>query len=132
MIKCYNYLQGGVIMFDKIKEAFETYSQSSVTHTDPTLRSFDVKIGQAVLANRIIDILKSLKYKTIRYNEVFHELFTSKAGFEVTIHLLQSRNGSTTIEVSVFSPTNRGKTRKALRFLLHKFKEEFNGLLAHD
>ena len=75
-------------MFNKIKEAFETYSQSSVIHPDPTLRSFDVKMGQAVLANRIIDILKSLKYKTIRYNEVFHELFTSKAGFEVTIHLL--------------------------------------------
>ena len=93
-------------MFSKIKEAFETYSQSSVLHLDPTLRSFDVKLGQAMLADKIIDILKSLKYKTIRYNEVFHEIFTSKAGFEVTIHLIQSRNGSTTIEASVFSPSN--------------------------
>ena len=41
-------------------------------------------------------------------------------------------NVYTTIEDSVNSPTNRRKTRKALRFLLHKFKEEFNGLLAHD
>ena len=119
-------------MFGRIKEAFETYSQSSSIHPDPTLRSFDVKIGQAFLATKIIDVLKSLKYKTIRYNDVFHEIFTSKAGFEVTIHLIQAKNGGTTIEVSVFSPKNRGKTRKALRFLLHRFKEEFKSNLAHE
>ena len=119
-------------MFDKIKEMFENYSQSSNIHMDPTLRSIDVKMGPAMLANRIIDILKSLKYKTIRYNDIFNEIFTSKAGFEVTIHLLASTNGATTIEVSVFSKEYRGKTRKALRFLLHKFKEEFNGILAHE
>lgn len=119
-------------MFDKIKEAFETFSQSSNIHQDPTLRSFDVKMGPAMLANKIIDVLKSLKYKTIRYNDVFNEIFTSKAGFEVTIHLLASTNGATTIEVSVFSSEHRGKTRKALRYLLHRFKEEFSGMLAHE
>ena len=119
-------------MFDKIREAFETFSQSSNINPDPTLRSIDVKMGPAMLANKIIDILKSLKYKTIRYNDIFNEIFTSKAGFEVTIHLLAGNNGATTIEVSVFSSEHRGKTRKALRYLLHRFKEEFGGMLAHE
>ncbi len=119
-------------MFSKIKEVFETYSQSTTIHPDPTLRSINVKMGPSVLANQVIDILKSLKYKTIRYNDTFNEIFTSKAGFEVTIHFLASSNGSTTIEVSVFSPENRGKTRKALRFLLNKFKEEFSTYLEHE
>lgn len=119
-------------MFSKIKEVFETYSQSTSIHPDPTLRSINVKMGPSLLANEIINILKSLKYKTIRYNDVFNEIFTSKAGYEVTIHLLASSNGSSTIEVSIFSPTHRGKTRKALRFLLNKFKEEFQNYLDHE
>lgn len=119
-------------MFDKIKEAFESYSQSSHIHKDPTLRSIDVKMGQVVLCDKIIAVLKDLKYKTIRYNDIFYEIFTSKAGFEVTIQVLQGSHGSSTIEVSVFSPQNRGKTRKALRFLLHKFKEVFSPYLANE
>ena len=119
-------------MFDKIKEAFETFSSSSNIHKDPTLRSIDVKMGQSLLCEKIIEILKELKYKTIRYNDIFYEIFTSKAGFEVTIQVLQGNQGASTIEVSVFSMQHRGKTRKALRFLLHKFKEEFKSYLAYE
>ena len=119
-------------MFDKIKGWFETFSQSSVKHKDKTLRSITVKMGTSYLANKIIDILKSLKYKTIKYNEHYQEIFTSKAGFEVTVHLVNSNNGATLIEVDVFSPDNRGKTRKALRFLLNKFKEELKSSVVYE
>ena len=119
-------------MFDKIKALFETYSQSSSIHKDPTLRSLNVKMGGSVLADKIIEILKSLKYKEIRYNNIYNEIFTKKAGYEVTIHLLAASGGATSIEVAVFSPENRGKTRKALRFLLNKFKEEFKSYLSHE
>lgn len=118
-------------MFERIKEAFETYSQSSPFHTDATLRTLNVKINATVLADKIIEILKELKYKTIRYNETFNEIFTTKAGFEVTINLIGS-GGVTSIDVAIFSPSNRGKTRKALRFLLNKFKEEFDTYLSHE
>ena len=119
-------------MFEKIKEAFETYSQSSNLHKDPTLRSIHVKMGPSYLANEIIELLKGLKYKEIRYNDIYNEIFTSKAGFEVTIHLLSGGSGSTTIEVSVFSPANKGKTRRALRFLLNHFKESFKTYISHE
>lgn len=119
-------------MFDKIKAMFETYSQSSSIHKDPTLRSLNIKMGESILADKIIDILKELKYKEIRYNNIYNEIFTKKAGYEVTIHLLASSGGSTTIEVSVFAPEHRGKTRKALRFLLNRFKEEFKSYISHE
>ena len=119
-------------MFDKIKGAFETYSQSSNLHKDPTLRSLTVKMGPTVLADEIIESLKKLKYKEIRYNDIYNEIFTSKAGYEVTIHLLSGGSGATTIEISVFSPANRGKTRKALRFLLNYFKEQFKVFVSHE
>ena len=48
-------------MFDKIKGLFEIFSQSSIKHKDKTLRSITVKMGASYLANKIIDILKSLK-----------------------------------------------------------------------
>lgn len=119
-------------MFGKIKELFETYSESSSIHPDPTLRSLNVNMGITNLTNSIIDILLALKYKTIRYNETFNEIYTKKDDFEVTIHFVGATIGSTTINVSVFSKIHRGKTRKALRFLLNKFKEEFSSYLAHE
>lgn len=119
-------------MFERIKEAFETYSQSSPLNPDSTLRTVNVKMDPTILAEKVIEILKSLKYKTIRYNDVFNEIFTSKAGFEVTINFLGSTTGITSIDVSIFSPSNRGKTRKALRFLLNKFKEELNQYLSYE
>lgn len=119
-------------MFDKIKAIFETYSRSSDFHSDKTLRTIYVKKSSKMVANDIIEILKSLKYKEIVYNDTFNELFTSKAGFEVTIHLALGNNGTTGIEVAVFSPQNRGKTRKALRFLLNKFSTEFSNYLVHE
>ena len=119
-------------MFEKIKGLFEIFSQSSLKHKDKTLRTVTVKMGASYLASKIIDILKSLKYKTIKYNEHYQEIFTSKAGFEVTNHLVNSNNGSTLIDVDVYSPNNRGKTRKALRFLLNKFKEEFKQSVVYE
>lgn len=119
-------------MFDKIKGWFEIFSQSSLKHKDKTLRSVIVKMGSSYLANKIIDILKSLKYKTIKYNEHYQEIFTSKAGFEVTIHLVNTNNGGTQIDVDIYAPYNRGKTRKALRFLLNKFKEEFKQSVVYE
>ena len=119
-------------MFDKINGAFETYSQSSNLHKDPTLRSIHVKMGPNILANEIIDGLKALKYKEIRYNDIYNEIFTTKAGYEVTIHLLSGGSGTTTIEIAVFSPANRGKTRKALRFLLNYYKEKFKTFASHE
>ena len=118
-------------MFEKLKEAFECYSQSYPTHPDPTLRSIEVKMGNDMLAKQIIEILKSLKYKTIRYDDVFYEIFTSKANFEVTVSFTASKGGSR-IDVSVYSPQNKGKTRKALRFLLHKFKEVLAADISHE
>ena len=115
-------------MFDKIKEKFETYSSSSnPTYKDNTLRPVYFKMGASYLADRIIEILKKLKYKEILYNDSFNEIFTSKAGYEVTISLIAAESGSTMLNVAIFAPTHRGKTRKALRFLLHTFKEELNG-----
>ena len=119
-------------MFDKLKGLFETYSQSKSNHKDPTLRTFDIKMGAGYAANTIIEILKELKYKTIRYNDVYNEIFTSKAGYEVTVNLIASQGGSTTVSVSVYSPVNRGRTRKALRFLLNKFKETFKPYITYE
>ncbi len=118
-------------MFEKIKEAFEAFSQSYETNPDPTLRSVEVRMGFEMLSQKIIDILKSLKYKTIRYDDTFYEIFTKKAGYEVTISLTAAKSG-TRIDISVYSPQNRGKTRKALRFLLHKMKEEFEADIVHE
>ena len=42
-------------------------------------------------------------YCKIRYNDIYNEIFTSKAGYEVTIHLLSGGSGATTIEISVSS-----------------------------
>lgn len=119
-------------MFNKIKGLFETYSQSSSKQKDETLRNVTVKMGPSMLAKSIIEILKKLKYKKITYNEVYNEIFTYKAGYEVTVHLIASSGGSTIIEVAVFAPEHRGKTRKALRYLLHTFKEEFKSYLSHE
>lgn len=119
-------------MFERIKEMFESYSQSSQVHKDPTLRSIAVNKSPTYLANDIINILKSLKYKKITYNDVFNEIFTSKAGYEVTINLLSGSNGQTIINAAVYSKENKGKTRKALRFLLNKFKEELNTYIVHE
>ena len=119
-------------MFDKIKGAFEIYSQSRSNHKDPTLRTFDIKMGASYAANSIIEVLKDLKYKEIRYNDTYNEIFTQKAGFEVTVNLIASQGGATTVSVSVYSPSNRGKTRKALRFLLAKFKETFKPYITYE
>ena len=119
-------------MFDKIKGLFETYSQSSNKHKDKTLHNVSVKMGPSMLAKSIIEILKKLKYKKITYNEVYNEIFTYKAGYEITVHLIASTGGATMIEVAVFSPEHRGKTRKALRYLLHTFKEEYKAYLSHE
>ena len=119
-------------MFDKLKGFFEIYSQSKSNHKDPTLRTFDIKMGASYAAKQIIEVLKDLKYKTITYNDTYNEIFTKKAGFEVTINLIASAGGSTTISVSVYSPNNRGKTRKALRFLLNKFKETFKPYVTYE
>lgn len=113
-------------MFDKIKGAFETYSASSIRHKDATLRTIEVKMDPHFAAERIIDLLKKLKYKTIRYNDVYNEIFTSKAGYEITIHCLAGTNGGSSIDVAVFGPEHRGKTRKALRYLLNAIKEKLN------
>lgn len=119
-------------MFDKLKGSFETYSQSSDKHKDETLHNVSVKMGPSMLAKSIIEILKKLKYKRINYNETYFEIFTSKAGYEITVHLIPSTGGSTIIETSVFAPNHRGKTRKALRYLMHTFKEEFKVYLSHE
>ena len=119
-------------MFERLKEWREMYSQSYPTHKDPTLRTIYVKMGQAYLANKIIDILKDLRYKSIVYNDTFYEIFTSKAGYEVTVTLTAGTSGSVSLNVSVYSPSNRGKTRKALRFLLNKFNEELKGYTTNE
>ncbi len=110
-------------MFDKLKGTFEIYSHSSLHAKDETLRSIEVKIGPERAMNGIIKLLTDLNYKKISYNDIYNEIFTSKAGYEVTIRAIPSGQGMTTIDVEVYGPNHRGKTRKALRYLLHAIKE---------
>ena len=112
-------------MFDKIKGAFETCSQSSMMQKDVTLRPVTVKMGATRAEESVIEILKDLKYKEINYNDTFHEIFTFKAGYEVTISFLNA-DGSTIINVMVYNANKRGKTRKALRYLLNIINERLN------
>ena len=72
-------------MFEKIKGLFEIFSQSSLKHKDKTLRTVTVKMGASYLASKIIDILKSLKYKTIKYNEHYQEIFTRIKIFKISL-----------------------------------------------
>ena len=118
-------------MFERFKEWREGYSQSSRYHKDETLRPLYVKMGRKYLTDAIVNILKDLKYKEIVVND-YNEIFTQKAGYEVTITLIAGQSSSTTIMVGVFSPKNRGKTRKALRFLLYRFKEELKPYLSDE
>ena len=111
-------------MFDKLKGAFETYSHSSLHAKDETLRSVEAKIGPERAMQGVIKILTELNYRKISYNDIYNEIFTSKAGYEVTIRAIASGQGMTTIDVEVYAPNHRGKTRKALRFLLHTIKEK--------
>ncbi len=108
-------------MFEKIKSMFETYSESSETNNDPTLRTLNFKLGIEQLKKYIQTMLEDLSYKQIHFNSDYNEFFAHKAGFEVTLSLTNSKSG-TDVNISVFAPEHRGKPRKALRFLLNELK----------
>ncbi len=108
-------------MFDKIKSMFETFSESKEDHKDPTLRTLNFKLGVEAMKKEIQQMLEDLHYPHIRCNNQFNEIFAQKAGYDVTFFVQGSKSG-TDINIAVFSPANKGKTRKALRFLLNELK----------
>ncbi len=108
-------------MFDKIKSLFETYSESKEDHQDPTLRTLNFKLGIEQLKKYIGTMLEDLHYKQINFNSNYNEFFAEKLGYEVTFYLTNTKSG-TDVNISVFSLDHRGKTRKALRFLLNELK----------
>lgn len=115
-------------MFDRIKGAFETFSESKEDHKDPTLRTLSFKISVDSAKELVKKMLEDLKYGHVSCNDTFNEMFAKKAGYDVTFFFQSSRNGCD-INISVFSPAHRGKTRKALRFLLNEInlRVESNG-----
>ncbi len=108
-------------MFDRLKSMFETFSESKEDHKDPTLRTLNFKLGVDAIKEIVLSMLEDLKYRNINYNDSYNEIFATKAGYEVTIILNGSKSG-TEVNITVFSLEKKGKTRKALRFLLNELK----------
>ena len=115
-------------MFDKLKGMFESFSESKEDHKDPTLRTVNFKLGVDSIKKEIQAMLEDLNYPHISCNDNFNEIFAQKAGYDVTF-FVQGNKAGTDVNITVFSPENKGKTRKALRFLLNelKLRVETNG-----
>lgn len=108
-------------MFEKFKEMFEVFSSSKPAAKDPTLRTLTFRASTGVIEKEILIMLEDLKYRKIVKND-FNEIYAIKAGYEVTCRLSREKT-ETHVDFDVYGPTHKGKTRKALRFLLHETKK---------
>ena len=99
-------------------EIFENYS---VANPDCKIKPIESNLS----INELLIILEN-HFKTQEYNNIFIdnnfcEIYAKKNGFEVSLQLIQSKQGSL-INASVYGRNKRGKTRKYLKQLLTDIK----------
>ena len=101
---------------------FENCSSTSEEKRAP-VKSLELSSSCERVYQLILDDAKAKDYYGLKTKREFFEIYYWKAGFEISISLVHSTQGSKTyLNMMVYGEKKRGRTRKMLRNSLEYYK----------
>ena len=93
---------------------FEKYSQTSDAPKSKVL-PISLKQNRKLVFKKILSYVEEEEYDDILPNQDFYEIYFCDKDFEITVTIFDEGAYGSTINISVYLETKRGKSRKKLK-----------------
>lgn len=91
---------------------FEIYSTTS---RKGKIKPIDVKTGPTQAFDKLVKYFEQKDFLNTKFDRNYFDIFLDDYGYEVSIVIGHDNESSSTIQISVYNPNARGRTRGKLK-----------------
>ncbi len=100
----------------------ETYSTTSVKGK---IKPLEVKLGPTQTFDQLVKHFSEQDFLSTKFDRNYYDIFLDDYGYEISIYLGHDGGSNSIIQMSVYNPKGRGRTRRRLKYYYAEVEELF-------